>query len=130
MADAGANSVDALEASADPGGASARVASGVWWILGLSVAAVSAAAIQLLSDQPQQGYFLLTLTFLVCGAGALVDAATRRIPNALTYPAILIGLGLNSLLPLVASQAGWETPVIWAGSSGWQDGASFGSSCS
>ena len=46
--------------------------------------------------------FLVALVF----AAAAVDIATRKIPNALTYPAILIGLVLGSLSVGVTSSVG------------------------
>lgn len=36
---------------------------------------------------------------LVCLAGAVTDLRTRRIPNWLTFPAIVVGLILNTALP-------------------------------
>jgi prepilin peptidase CpaA len=105
--------------SPPPAAASATVA---WWVLALSMAAVIAAGLQLWSKQTGYGFYLLALCFLVCIAGAWVDVATRRIPNLLTYPAILIGLALNALAPLLLSALGADTAVVWLGATGLRDG--------
>lgn len=91
---------------------------GVWWVLGLSVAAVVASTVEIAAARPAQGFFLLTLCFVVCGVAACFDVATRRIPNRLTYPAILLGLGLNALLPAILP----AVAVVWLGATGPRDG--------
>ena len=93
-----------------------------WWVMAISVAAVVASAIQVISGQTDRGFFLIALCFLVCGAGAWVDVATRRIPNPLTYPALLIGLTVNALLPPVLIASGAVVAMIWSGATGLTDG--------
>ena len=91
------------------------------WVLALSCAAVLMAAIQLRSGQQEQGYFVLSLCLVVCFAAAWSDVATRRIPNLLTYPAILLGLALNGVLPLALEAAGARSALVLLGSSGSAD---------
>jgi prepilin peptidase CpaA len=93
-----------------------------WWVLAICVAAVIAAGLQVWSGQKQFGFFLLALCFVVCTAAAWLDVATRRIPNALTYPAILIGLALNALAPPALEALGFDTAAVWLGASGLRDG--------
>jgi prepilin peptidase CpaA len=67
-----------------------------------------------------RGFFLPTLAALVCVAAAVFDASTGRIPNRLTYTALLLGLGLNAVsaaLPLVTASAGGAA-VTWLGGPG------------
>lgn len=114
---------DALEIIPPPRGSghtarpsTARVVSS--WVLGLSVAAVIAAAWQFASGQAEVGYFLPALCFVVVFAATWSDVATRRIPNALTYPTILIGLALNVALPPVLEISGSASALVLLGSSG------------
>lgn len=109
------------------GGTSARrepsaVGPGTCWVLALCVAAIVASAIQILFHLADRGCFLLTLCFLLCAAAAWIDVATRRIPNVLTYPAILIGLGFNALLPPVLEWTNADVAVVWLGATGFRDG--------
>ena len=89
-----------------------------WWILALCLAAVIASGLQVRSGQASHGYFVLTLCIVVCSGAAWVDLTTRRIPNLLTYPAILLGLGLNALLVPALEAAGASTALVWLGSPG------------
>ena len=93
-----------------------------WWILGFSVAAVLASALQIGMGVRDHGFYLLTLCFLICAVAAWLDVATRLIPNRLTYPAILIGLALNVLLPPLLDSTGLNVAVVWLGATGFQDG--------
>lgn len=88
------------------------------WVLALSCAMVLASALQIRSGQREQGYFVFSLCLVVCFAAAWSDVATRRIPNVLTYPAILLGLALNGVLPLVLEAAGARSALVLLGSSG------------
>ena len=97
-------------------GSSARVAA--TWILALSMAAVGAAALQYSSNQAEYGFFLLSLCFVVVFGATWSDVATRRIPNALTYPAILLGLALNGALPLLLAKLDLKTAEVFLGASG------------
>lgn len=100
-----------------PGGA--RIAAG--WLLALSASAVLSAVLQFATGQTERGFFLLSLCLVVVFAATWSDVATRRIPNVLTYPAILLGLGLNALLPLVLERVGASTALVMLGSSGTLD---------
>ena len=88
------------------------------WIMALSCAAVLASLLQIASGQREYGFFLLSLCLVVCFAATWVDVATRRIPNVLTYPAILLGLFLNGALPLVLDRFEMSAWRVWLGSSG------------
>jgi prepilin peptidase CpaA len=91
-------------------------------MLGVSVAAVVASSLQVLLERPDQGFFLPVLCLLVCFVAAWLDVATRRIPNVLTYPAIVLGLVLNVVAPLVLVRADLPVAVVWLGSHGALDG--------
>ena len=104
----------------DPERAETAAARGPW-IVGLSLAALVASVVQLAGGATGQGYFLVSLCFGVCAIGAWLDVATRRIPNALTYPALLIGLALNLLVAPALGAAGVEAAVIWSGTTGVRD---------
>jgi prepilin peptidase CpaA len=86
----------------------------MWWVLGVSVTAVVSALLQVALKITDRGLFLLCLAFAVAIVAAWVDAATRRIPNILTYPAVLIGIGLHLALPALES-AGGSAAVLWIG---------------
>lgn len=92
------------------------------WILAASVAAVIASAIQIASGRTDRGFFLITVCFMVCGAAAWLDVATRRIPNALTYPALGLGLAVNLLLGPLLAAAGASVAVVWLGATNVVDG--------
>ncbi len=77
-----------------------------------------ASALQISSGQREHGFFLLSLCLIVCFAATWGDIATRRIPNTLTYPAILLGLGLNGILPGVLAGLGLAAAQVWLGSPG------------
>jgi len=94
---------------------------GALWVALLSLSACFASLIQVLLKRPDHGFFILTLTFVVCGAAVFLDVATRSIPNVLTYPAILLGLGINVIAAPVLSTAGADTAVRWLGVPSWTD---------
>ncbi|MFT5284743.1 MAG: prepilin peptidase CpaA [Planctomycetota bacterium] len=94
----------------------ARVAAA--WVLGLSMAAIGAASLQYASKQTDFGFFLLSFCFVVVFGATWSDVATRRIPNALTYPAIILGLLFNGALPLLLSKFDLSTAEIFLGASG------------
>ena len=66
------------------------------------------------------GYFVAVLAIVVCVLAALLDACTRRIPNTLTYVAILGGLAINLLAAgLAYGSAGHPGTVAqWLGAPG------------
>ena len=88
------------------------------WILALSIAAVTAAGLQYASKQAEYGFFLLSLCFVVVFGATWSDVATRRIPNVLTYPAIILGLLLNGVLPVLLSKFEFGTAGIFLGATG------------
>ena len=87
------------------------------WVIMLSLAAVVSLLLTL-ARHPYHG-FLPALGLVVCIAAAWSDSVTSRIPNALTYPAILLGLILstamlipgNSPLAVVAQWIGAPEPL-------------------
>ncbi len=92
-----------------------------YWAIGVALAAIAATATMIVSDRAgvaMDGTFMLALAFLTCLAAALCDSATRRIPNVLTYPALLIALAINlAIVPLVgalspAAEAWFGAPMI------------------
>ncbi len=112
-----ASASGAKEGSATTHGHQARLA----WVVGLFVSALLASLLQIVLQTPTRGYFLLVFCFLVTGVAMMFDVATRTIPNRLTYPAILIGLFVNGILPPVLGAAGADVAVIWTGASGFHD---------
>lgn len=98
--------------------------SRVAWIAALSLTAVIASARQVIEQTPDLGYFVPTLAWIVLGSAAWLDIAYRRIPNALTYPAILIGLVANVLVPALSSESVLGPNVLhtWLGGTDARDG--------
>jgi len=91
-----------------PGDVAARLLSWpqVWGLmLLLAVACAVAAAMYHATEL----FFPPILTLIICILAAFYDAATARIPNEITYTAILVGLTINILPPLLvgAAQARW-----------------------
>jgi len=77
----------------------------VW--LGLIVIALMASVLILfLRPARAAGLFIPMLAMLVCLLAAGFDTATARIPNAITYAAILFGLAMNALASLEAALGG------------------------
>jgi len=87
----------------------------IWAAIGL-LAVLTAGLCGML--RPGAGVLLPVLALLVCLLAAGFDAATSRIPNALTYTAILIGLVLNAL-----SAVGGSAVAGWLGSPGFSQAA-------
>lgn len=102
------------------GGDARDKSSGVWawWIVGVALAVVAASAAQILFRSTEQGLFVPVASFMLCAAGAAVDTASRRIPNLLTYPAILLALAINVLLVPLLERLGGQTALAWLGSPG------------
>lgn len=89
-----------------------------WVWAGMVVLAIASAIIgQLLRPDLAAGLLLPVLTLLVCILAASFDAATSRIPNPITYPAILIGLALN-ILPTLLIRLGGRDLTSWLGAVG------------
>lgn len=91
---------------------------GALWVVLLSMSAALASLIQVALKRPDEGVFVLTLTFAICGAAVFLDVATRSIPNALTYPAILLGLVINLCVTPGLALMEAHTAVRWLGSPG------------
>ncbi|MDX2116006.1 MAG: A24 family peptidase [Planctomycetota bacterium] len=89
-----------------------------YWIVGVSAAAVVASALQIALSMHDQGLFLIVLCYGVLVVGAWLDAATRRIPNVLTYPALLIGVALNLVIAPIFAGLGLDVPLRWLGGPG------------
>lgn len=90
--------------------------NGTFWVVLISLCAAAASLVQVALEQPERGYFVLSLTMGVCGAAVFLDVATRSIPNKLTVPAILLGLSINCLLSPVLVAAEVPEAVSWLGS--------------
>lgn len=91
------------------------------WSMGLALSAIAATAAQViarLNGKEIPGVFMLSLAFLTIGAAALCDSATRRIPNVLTYPALLIALAINiAIVP--ALWRSFPAGAAWFGAPSW-----------
>lgn len=75
-----------------------------WWIG--AVAASLAIAFVLDQFAGRQGTLIPVFTFGLCVVATWLDAATRRIPNVLTYPPILIAFFLTLVLEPVLRALG------------------------
>jgi len=93
-----------------------------WWVLGLCACAVIASVIHVGFHRSDRGFFMLTLCFMVCLIGGWHDAASRRIPNRLTYPAMMLGLGANLIAHPVLEALGADVALLWAGTVGPREG--------
>lgn len=92
-----------------------------YWVLAVSISAIIASAIQILTATRDSGYFIPVFVTVLCAAAAFIDAATRRIPNALTYPAILFGLAVNVAIAPLLAVTGPEYAAVWINAPGWRD---------
>lgn len=86
------------------------------WVILISTGAVVAAAL-VAAVHGRSGFFLATLACLVCLLAAMFDGWTRRIPNQLTYPAILLGLVANVIAPVLV-KLNLHTAAVWLGAAG------------
>lgn len=113
---------DAL--SPEPAGTGSRAfASGflswpqMWGVILAGGAVLALLGQMALGPRSTGGLYLPAVAFLVCALAAWYDAATQHIPNPITYTAILLGLGLNMLKPvLVLAHA--DLVVQWLGAVG------------
>ena len=96
-----------------------RLPWGATWVLLLSFSAVI-SSILVLGLHSSGGFFVPVVATGVCMLAALFDAWTTRIPNPLTYTAILVGIAINllssSLLRFGAEHG--DTAVRWLGAPG------------
>jgi prepilin signal peptidase PulO-like enzyme (type II secretory pathway) len=92
------------------------------WIILLSLSALVASILAITAGHRTTGYFTSTLCTAICILAALFDAWTARIPNPLTYTAILLGLAINAAASLSA-HFGATTAVTWLGAPGSQQSA-------
>ncbi len=76
------------------GGTPRGIPWGATWVLLLSISAVI-SSIMVMGLHAERGFFVGVLATAVCILAALFDAWTTRIPNPLTYTAILLGLAIN-----------------------------------
>ncbi|MEM1164756.1 MAG: prepilin peptidase [Planctomycetota bacterium] len=121
--------LDHPESKSDPldfeGGTSAERAGlqgpgPAFWILAFSVSALVATLLvappvaEQLGLPAGRGYFLHVLALIIVARATWFDAAVRLIPNRLTYPAILIGLG-GHLLAGPLQMAGLDAAAVWLG---------------
>ena len=67
---------------------------GATWVLLLSISAVI-SSMMVMGLHAERGFFVPVLSIGICILAALFDAWTTRIPNPLTYTAILLGLAIN-----------------------------------
>ncbi len=95
--------------------AGVRGPSLVEWVVLFAIAAVGATALQVATGATTHGYFGFMLASVICARAAWTDAATRFIPNALTYPAILIGFGVSALGAGAALIDGGGAASTWIG---------------
>ncbi len=91
------------------------------WVLLLSLSAITASAL-VVGLHGQHGFFVPVLATAVCLLAALFDAWTKRIPNALTYTAIVAGLAINLLSTGLASMNA-ATATRWLAAPGAQQSA-------
>ncbi len=108
-----------VEDCGGPGGARER-RRGVPWAgtwAGLLCGAAVATLLCTVALHGTRGGFVGWLAVVVCGLAGLFDAWTTRIPNRLTYVAILLGLGLNGAAG-IADRAHWEAAVRWLAAPG------------
>jgi len=89
------------------------------WILTLSIAAL-ANALLLYLNHGTRGFFLPLVACVCCSLAAVFDAFVQRIPNQLTYPAVLLGLSMNLLVPAFHAMHA-DTVNVWLGAVGPRD---------
>jgi prepilin peptidase CpaA len=84
----------------------------VWGMI--VVTAAIGALICSLASASHVGFFIRALGVAIVVTAAIYDSATARIPNALTYPAILLGLALN-FIATGAAIGGSQITMQWLG---------------
>ncbi|HVS72975.1 MAG TPA: A24 family peptidase [Phycisphaerae bacterium] len=101
MIDGPASTVDQPPQPApSPAPPHANIGAPATWLTTWTLLLCAAALLALLQTRASHGLagnFVGMLTLLICALAALFDAWTARIPNRLTYTAILAGLALNAL---------------------------------
>jgi Flp pilus assembly protein protease CpaA len=96
----GASPPDAREGTAGAGWETG-LPWGMLWLILLVIALCGTGIVRLLHPAQAVGLFVPVVALLICLLAVGFDAAITRIPNALTYTGILLGLGFNSLASLV-----------------------------
>ncbi len=91
------------------------------WVAGVCFSAVIASALQIATQARDTGFFIPVLTLVICAVAAPIDAATRRIPNILTYTALLLGLVLNLIVGPLLDHLELGYASTWLGSPGWRE---------
>ena len=110
-------SLNTIPAPPVSGGAVARPWPWIstWVVLGCVAAVLSSGLV--VAVHGTRGFFLPVVAVLVCLLAALFDGCTARIPNPLTYPAIVLGLALNGMVPVLEWMNG-HAAVVWLGVAG------------
>ena len=88
---------------------------GALWLLAFCFSALGASALQILGQAHDHGYFQLSFAYVLVGAAAWVDSAWRRIPNKLTYPALMLALLLSFVVAPLLQVLDFRTALIWLG---------------
>jgi prepilin signal peptidase PulO-like enzyme (type II secretory pathway) len=89
------------------------------WILTLSFAAL-ANALLLYLNHGKAGFFLPVVACVCCSLAAVFDALVQRIPNQITYTAVVLGLGLNLLGPAFHAMH-LDVANVWLGTAAPRD---------
>ena len=103
-----------LGAAAGP----ATVSRAALWLAGLGLCSLTAALLLLGSGQRQHGYFVIVAAYALAGVATFNDVALRKVPNSLTYPALLLALVLNGAVVPLLRRAEWTAALVWLGAPG------------
>jgi prepilin peptidase CpaA len=87
------------------------------WVFAVALSAASATAGLFIGGAQGRGLFVALLCFSTLLLAATFDSATGRIPNPITYTAILLGLFVNGL-SLLLSRAAPGLADRWLGAPG------------
>ncbi len=90
------------------------------WLVGLCMAATAASLWQVTASNGANGALLTIVLHAIVAISAWSDVTTRRIPNVLTYPAIVLGL-VVSLMAAPLELAGLGIVNQWTGTPGTLD---------
>jgi prepilin peptidase CpaA len=86
------------------------------WTGLLSLSAILNALL-VFENHGARGFFVPVLAVVICALAALFDACTTRIPNPLTYLAVLLGIAVNAVGSLLVAAHG-DTATRWLGAPG------------
>lgn len=93
-----------------------------WWAIGFATVGIASALVQFSSGMTDRGFYLPVGGFVLALMAAVFDAGTRRIPNVLTYPALLFGLGIHAIVVPIFALIDADTQIVWLGTKGARDG--------